>query len=190
MNPTNAVLTDPTNAVLTILDNTNAAFTFASATTTRLAGAGPAPLQVLRLNNTFGTATVGYATADGTAYAGTNYTATVGTLTFTNGVTAQTILVPLMANTNLTGNLVFTVGLTNPGSPAQLIAPAVATVVEQYAPPVSAAAGLYQRTGDQRRFGIGDGGQHGGGAGCGGTGDRGQSAECAGVVCVDGDADG
>ena len=42
-------------------------------------------LTVLRLNNTIGTVTVGYATRRWHATAGTNYTAVSGTLTFTNG---------------------------------------------------------------------------------------------------------
>ena len=38
--------------------------------------------------------TVSYTTANGTAVAGTNYTATSGTLTFAPGVTSETIRVP------------------------------------------------------------------------------------------------
>ena len=45
--------------------------------------------------------------------------------------------VPLINNTNLTGNFQFTVGLANPSSPAQLIAPSSETVVVQYAAPVN-----------------------------------------------------
>ena len=134
LNPTNAIMVVPTNATLTILNNTNAAFAFAAATNPVAASAGSVTLNVLRLNNPNGTATVGYATADGTATAGNNYQATNGTLTFTNGVTALPVNVSLINNTNLVGNFSFTLSLTNPGSPAQLIAPSNATVVVQYAP--------------------------------------------------------
>ena len=43
--------------------------------------------------------TVDYATSDGTAHAGTDYTATAGTLTFGAGETSQTITIPILNNT-------------------------------------------------------------------------------------------
>jgi DNA-binding beta-propeller fold protein YncE len=57
---------------------------------------------------------VNYATADGTAIAGTNYTATSGTLTFAPGVTTQTIRVPLLGSGSQTTPLTFTVNLSSP----------------------------------------------------------------------------
>jgi sugar lactone lactonase YvrE len=59
--------------------------------------------------------TVNYATADGTAIAGTNYTAaTSGTLTFGPGVTSATIDVPLLDSGSQTAPLTFTLTLSNP----------------------------------------------------------------------------
>jgi sugar lactone lactonase YvrE len=58
--------------------------------------------------------TVSYATADGTAIAGTNYTATSGTLTFAPGVTTQTIRVPILDSGSQTTPLTFTVDLSSP----------------------------------------------------------------------------
>jgi sugar lactone lactonase YvrE len=58
--------------------------------------------------------TVNYATADGTAVAGTNYTATSGTLTFAPGVTTQTIRVPILDSGSQTTALTFTVNLSSP----------------------------------------------------------------------------
>jgi hypothetical protein len=58
--------------------------------------------------------TVNYATADGTAIAGTNYTATSGTLTFGPGVTSATIDVPLLDSGSQTSPLTFTLTLSNP----------------------------------------------------------------------------
>jgi DNA-binding beta-propeller fold protein YncE len=49
--------------------------------------------------------TVNYATADGTAAAGTNYTATSGTLTFPPGATTATIAVPLLDSGSQTAPL-------------------------------------------------------------------------------------
>ena len=48
------------------------------------------------------TVTVDYATADGTATAGDDYTATSGTLTFDPGETSQTIAVPITDDTEET----------------------------------------------------------------------------------------
>ncbi len=58
--------------------------------------------------------TVNYATADGTAIAGTNYTATSGTLTFAPGWTTATIDVPVLDSGTLTTSLTFTLNLSNP----------------------------------------------------------------------------
>lgn len=54
---------------------------------------------------------VAYTTVDGTAHAGTNYTATSGTLTFVPGTTSQTISVP--TNASGTGTDAYTVRLSN-----------------------------------------------------------------------------
>ena len=58
--------------------------------------------------------TVNYATTDGTALAGTNYTAGSGTLTFPAGITTQTIRVPIVDSGSQTTALTFTVNLSNP----------------------------------------------------------------------------
>src|SRR5208283_4591428 len=102
--------------------NTNTALAFALATNVVAENAGFAALNVVRLNNTNGTVTVNYATADGTAQAAINYTPVNGTLTFTNGVVTQTIIVPLVDDPHVTGDLQFQAGLSGPVG-AQLIAP-------------------------------------------------------------------
>ena len=52
----------------------------------------------VELSGTYGTnVTVDYATADNTATAGVDYTATSGTLTFTPGQTSKTVVVPILA---------------------------------------------------------------------------------------------
>jgi DNA-binding beta-propeller fold protein YncE len=58
--------------------------------------------------------TVNYATAHGTAVAGTNYTATSGTLTFAPGVTTETIRVPILESGSQTSSLTFSVNLSSP----------------------------------------------------------------------------
>ena len=59
------------------------------------------------------TTTVSYATADGTALAGTHYTATSGTLTFAPGETSKGILVPTLDDGTADPTRYFTVTLSN-----------------------------------------------------------------------------
>jgi hypothetical protein len=58
--------------------------------------------------------TVKYATANGTALAGTDYSAVSGTLTFAPGQTKQTISIPVLADTKATGQLTFSLTLSSP----------------------------------------------------------------------------
>jgi hypothetical protein len=62
--------------------------------------------------------TVDYATADGTAIAGVDYTATSGTLTFTPGETSLTVSVPVLFNTAATGTTTFSLDLSDPSTNA------------------------------------------------------------------------
>ena len=58
--------------------------------------------------------TVHYATADGTATAPADYTATSGTLTFTPGQTTKQVIVPVVGDTLDEADETFTLGLTSP----------------------------------------------------------------------------
>ena len=66
------------------------------------------------------TVTVDYATADGTATAGEDYTATSGTLTFQAGDTTKTVAVPITDDTEDDGGETFTLTLGNASSGVQL----------------------------------------------------------------------
>jgi hypothetical protein len=66
------------------------------------------------------TVTVDYATANGTATAGTDYTATSGTVTFFPGQTTRSILVPMLGNTTVEPNKTLFVNLTNPSAGATI----------------------------------------------------------------------
>jgi len=66
------------------------------------------------------TVTVDWATADGSALAGSDYLAASGTVTFPAGVTAKTITVSVIANTLLGLNKTFYVNLSNPSANAYL----------------------------------------------------------------------
>ncbi|PSF36815.1 hypothetical protein C7H19_12675 [Aphanothece hegewaldii CCALA 016] len=58
--------------------------------------------------------TVNFATANGTATAGSDYTATLGSLTFATNETTKTINVPIIGDTTVEPNETFLVNLTNP----------------------------------------------------------------------------
>ena len=60
-----------------------------------------------------GTVTVGYATADGTATAGQDYTAASGTLTFAPGETSGSVSVPVLDDTHDDDGETFTLTLSN-----------------------------------------------------------------------------
>ena len=86
--------------------------------------------------------TVGYATSNGTAVAGSDYTATSGTLTFPAGNTRQTILVAVRGDTTDEADETFTVALRNPSAQARLVdATATGTIIDDdEAPALSIAA--------------------------------------------------
>ncbi len=76
--------------------------------------AGSIPEVVSLAPTSTGTVTVHYATADGSAKAGTDYTAVNGTLTFAAGQTSKTVLVPISNNSKPGPSTSFTFNLTNP----------------------------------------------------------------------------
>ena len=75
---------------------------------------GAAVVVINRLGSTTGTVTVDYTTVDGSALAGTNYTAESGTLTFTNGQTNQTVTIPIQNDGMATPDTTFQIVLSNP----------------------------------------------------------------------------
>lgn len=77
------------------------------------ASAGPA-VTVTRSGPGTGTLKVDYATSDGSATAGSDYTATSGTLTFADGETSKTVAIPVTEDTSDEGRESFTVELSNP----------------------------------------------------------------------------
>jgi peptidyl-Asp metalloendopeptidase len=74
---------------------------------------GAVMLSVARLAGSTGAASVNYATANGTATAGSDYLVTSGTLNWLAGETAtKTITVPILSDTAIEGNETFTVALS------------------------------------------------------------------------------
>ena len=75
------------------------------------------------------TVTVDYATADGTAEAGSDYTATSGTLTFAAGETSKTVSVPVLDDAVDEGEETFTLRLSNAAGARIRDGEAVGTIV-------------------------------------------------------------
>ncbi len=73
---------------------------------------------VTRAGDTSGTTTVDFATADGTAVAGLDYTANSGTLNFAIGETTQTIAVDVVGDIDVEADETFTVTLSDPSGGA------------------------------------------------------------------------
>ncbi len=78
--------------------------------------------------------TVNYATANGTALAGTNYTATSDTLTFAPGWTTATVDVQILDSGSQTAPLTFAVNLSNPLAATLSNSQAVGTILPSDTP--------------------------------------------------------
>jgi hypothetical protein len=123
---------------------------FASATYSGDENAGSLTITVSRTGGTAGGVTVQYATVDGTAQAGRDYTAASGTLTFGLGETSKMFTVPVLDNGLVTlDGLTVNLTLSQPGGGATLGAPATAVltiadddlpVVPDSPPPVTLTA--------------------------------------------------
>ena len=130
-NGINATLGATNNpATLTILDNDNAnapEVQFSSATYSVAENSGPAVITVTLSTVSGVTATVNYATSNNTATAGSDYTATSGILTFSPGITSQTVSVPITNDGVFEGNETLSLTLSSTIS-ASLGSPSAATL--------------------------------------------------------------
>ena len=86
-------------------------------------GDGPATITVVRTGGSVGTVTVDFATSDGTATAGADYLASLGTITFAPGETSQTFIVPILPDTLDEPDETVNLSLANPTGGATLAAP-------------------------------------------------------------------
>jgi plastocyanin len=103
---------------------------FSSATYSALDSAANASISVVRTGGSSGAVSVHYATSDGTAHAGRDYTSASGTLSWADGdASAKSFAVPLLANGSGTVNL----ALSAPSGGAALASPSTATLTIQSA---------------------------------------------------------
>jgi hypothetical protein len=77
-----------------------------------------------------GTTTVNYATADGTALAGRDYTAVSGTLTFPPGLTSQTVVVQTLDDGHADPTRAFTLNLSSPAGGVITTSQGVGTILD------------------------------------------------------------
>ncbi|MFG1464289.1 Calx-beta domain-containing protein [Xanthobacter sp. DSM 24535] len=82
-----------------------------------------------------GPVSVQYATANGTATAGSDYTAQTGTLTFADGETSKMVHIPVVGDTTVEANETFTLKLTAPSGATLGQATATGTLVNDDAAP-------------------------------------------------------
>ena len=136
-NPTNATLATA-QATGTIVDDDVPLLSIGNVTVPEgNSGTTPATFTVnLSIASVF-TVTVNFATANGTATAGSDYQATSGTLTFAPGTTTQTLTVPILGDTLDEPNETFTVTLTNPTNATLATAQATGTIVDGDVPALS-----------------------------------------------------
>jgi hypothetical protein len=117
----------PGTASITIFGDGTAQFTASSYSIGQRAGS--VSLTVTRAGSAGGAITVDYATANGTAVAGSDYTATSGTLHWAeNDWTSRTVSIPVSNADPFSGTKTFTVALSNPGARAEVGSPGSATV--------------------------------------------------------------
>lgn len=129
-NPAMAALGTPSSATVTISDDDSQASSirFESATYTVSESGSAVTLAVTRSGGLGLVASANYATSDGTATAGSDYTATQGTVTFPAGSVRQTITVPIVDDNVLESTETFSVALSSPSINASIGNPATATV--------------------------------------------------------------
>jgi len=128
-NPTNAALSATPTATLTI--NANDALTFGASTYRVNESTAAATITVKLSGPASQPVTVDYTTVDGTATAGSDYTAATGSFTFAPGETSKTFVVPFINDTIDEPNETVEIQLSNPGN-AVLGSPAttVLTIVD------------------------------------------------------------
>jgi hypothetical protein len=128
--PVNTALGTYTNLKVTIRQSDKSVLRFSSSTATIAENGTSVRIGVRRDTPTNNLATVRYSTANGTALAGTHYTATSGTMVFLPGEISKGFYVPVTDNDQLAGNKSFTVRLTSPFDGTLGLATATVTITD------------------------------------------------------------
>jgi uncharacterized repeat protein (TIGR01451 family) len=130
-NPSNATIAD-NQGVGTIIDDDSVSITINDVSITEGDPPGSTSAVFTVTLSTAGvqTVTVDYATANGSATAPADYTATGNTLSFPPGVTQQTLSVPVVRDTAVEGNETFLVNLSNPSNATIADNQGVGTIID------------------------------------------------------------
>jgi hypothetical protein len=88
---------------------------------------GKIVVSVERIGGADGEVTIDYGTTDGTAIAGADYTATSGTLTFKDGETKKSFVIPVTEDDKSDPGESINLSISNPGGGATLASPSIAT---------------------------------------------------------------
>ena len=134
--PSNATLGNPSSATVTILDDDSmrSTFIFSPSSYTVDESAGTVRVTVVRSGGLGLVASVNYSTSEGSGRAGSDYTATSGTLTFPSSsvdperAKAQTIDIPILNDFFLENSENFFVTLSQPSSNGMVGTPSSALV--------------------------------------------------------------
>ena len=132
---TNVTIAD-SQGVLTITNDDLPQLTINNSSVTEpSSGSATATFTITLTSPNAQTVSVGYATANGTATSGTDYTATSGTLTFSPGTTTRSINVTALGDLLDEANETFAVNLSNPVNAAIATAQGTGTIVDDDSPP-------------------------------------------------------
>jgi hypothetical protein len=131
--PTNATISDD-QGMGTIVDNDELP-TLSINDVTVIENGGIANFTVSLSSPSSFPVTVNYSTADGTATAGTDYTAISGTLTFAPDETTKTIIVPIVEDDIYEGNETFSLNLSNPTNATISDDQGIGTILSDDLPP-------------------------------------------------------
>ena len=130
-NPVNASIVQGTGVCTIQNDDIAGALQFAAANYTVNANAGTANITVTRTGGSANNTTINYATSDGTAVSGQDYTGTSGVLTFNAGEVSKTFPIILLNKPGALSSATVNLTLSNPSSGAVNVPGASATLGAQ-----------------------------------------------------------
>jgi hypothetical protein len=138
--PSGGVLGAPSSATLQIIDD-DRGFAFAYANFYAAESDGTAYVSIRRLGVTTGSDSVNFATADGTASAGSDYTAVSQTVTFSDGQSSRNVPIPIADDTLVEGDETILLSLSAPSAGTSLSDPnaTTLTIFDNDKPPAAAA---------------------------------------------------
>ena len=132
-NATAASLGTPSSAVLTITENElvppSGSLQFSAVSYSVAENRATATITVTRVGGSSGTVGVDYASADGSAMAGSDYTAVSNSLSFAEGVVSQTFSVDINDDADYEGDETLSLTLSNPTGGAGLGPPALVILI-------------------------------------------------------------